>query len=217
MRRVQLLLILVLLLALVVWWRQGQTPSGTFPTEAASRPPQPTPPSVPKPDWRPSVQSDHAPEPALPVAVGAGKLSPTPNPRVSEDPVPLGPRFKRAYVLQLDAGKLTLMAQEDIEGDFATPPHPPETWSGMLRCRLLWADGSLAGEEIIPAPDHLCTVLDAHVGAAEPINYTVAGPSIFQLRLPRVAGAAQLSVARVVQPDTPASDTLLGIVPLPPL
>lgn len=127
------------------------------------------------------------------------------------------PRRKRALLLRFDRGALSLVEQTALEGDFAPPRRPPEAWSGMLRLRLLAADGSVLAEEISPAPDQLCTVLDAHAGAERPVDYVVPGPVVFQARLPRSETAVRLDVSRITQPGDPARDTPLGSLPLPPL
>lgn len=84
----------------------------------------------------------------------------------------------------------------------------------MLRLRLLAADGSVLAEEISSAPDQLCTVLDAHAGPGQPVDYVVPGPVVFQVRLPRADTAVRLDISRITQPEDPARDTALGSLPL---
>jgi hypothetical protein len=120
-------------------------------------------------------------------------------------------------MLRFDQGALSLIEQTALEGDFAPPRRPPEAWSGMLRLRLLAADGTVLAEELSAAPDQLCTVLDAHAGPGQPVDYVVPGPVVFQVRLPRADAAVRLDVSRITQPDDAARDTALGSLPLPPL
>jgi hypothetical protein len=126
-----------------------------------------------------------------------------------------GPRYKRAYMLSLDKGALTFLQAQDIEGDFAPKRRQPEEWSGMLRCRLLSDTREILAEELLPAPDHLCAVLDPKSGSDKPVPYTAAGPVVFQVRLPRVKGAARLDIIRIIQPGEPPLEGLLGSIPLP--
>jgi hypothetical protein len=134
------------------------------------------------------------------------------------DDQPTGLRLKRAYKLSLDQGKLTFLEAEDIEGDFAKPRRKPEEWSGMLRCRLVDESKAVLAEELLPAPDHLCAVLDPNSGSDKPVPYTVAGPVVFQVRLPRVKGAVRLDISRIIQPadsTQPGLEGQLGSIPLP--
>lgn len=126
-----------------------------------------------------------------------------------------GPRFKRAYMLSLDKGALALMEAQDIEGDFAKQRRKPEEWSGMLRCRLVSETNTVLAEELLPAPDHLCAVLDPKSGSDKPVQYTVAGPVVFQVRMPRVKGASRLDIYRIIQPGEQPLEGLLGSIPLP--
>ncbi len=129
-----------------------------------------------------------------------------------------GPRFKRAYMLSLDQGKLAFLEAQDIEGDFAKPRRKPEEWSGMLRCRLMSESNAVLAEELLPAPDHLCAVIDPKSGYDKPVQYTVAGPVTFQVRLPRVKGAVRLDISRIIQPadsTQPGLEGQLGSILLP--
>jgi len=129
-----------------------------------------------------------------------------------------GPRFKRAYMLSLDKGALTFLEQQDIEGDFAPKRRKPEEWSGMLRCRLLSETNAVLAEEVLPAPDHLCAVIDPKSGSDKPVQFTAAGPVVFQVRLPRVKGAVRLDISRIIQPadaTQPGLEGQLGSIPLP--
>ena len=92
-------------------------------------------------------------------------------------------------MLNLDAGKISLVDSEDVEGDFAPDCRPPEAWSGMLRCRLLSESNAVLAEELLPAPDHLCAVLDPKSGSSELVKFTFAQPALFQLRVPRIKQA----------------------------
>jgi len=43
----------------------------------------------------------------------------------------------------------------------------------------------MLAEELLPAPDHLCTVLAPKSGSSEPVKFTAAQPVLFQLRFPQ--------------------------------
>ncbi|GAA5145972.1 hypothetical protein GCM10023213_38360 [Prosthecobacter algae] len=157
--------------------------------------------------------------PEAPVAeqaaqVQAGPISAVSAPPSSPPPDPA--RFRRAYLLSLDGAKLGLENAEDIEGDFASPRRRQEEWTGMLRCRLISAEGKVLAEELLPAPDHLCTVLDARDGTPKPVTYTPPGPVLFQLRLPRRADATRLDIARITGPGALARDLPIGSLSLLP-
>lgn len=122
-------------------------------------------------------------------------------------------RHRRAYLLSLDSGKLTLEGRQDIDGDFGrNDDRGMESWPGMLRCRLLSATGAVLAEELMRAPDQLCTVLDG----GKPVTYRPPGPVIFQARLPRVANAARLDVSRIAARDGAVADIPVGSIPLIP-
>lgn len=130
----------------------------------------------------------------------------TRGPTFTADPA----HYKRAYMLSLDGNRLSMESVQDIEGDFAARRRQPEEWSGMLRCRLTDADGQTLAEEIIAAPDQLCTVLDSHDGPPKPVKLAIPGPVIFQVRLPRVADAHQLEVFRIRGSGNLTHDQRLG-------
>lgn len=170
------------------------------PENAAAREPHPA--SAAKHATAPVPSS----QPAAPSVASAAPAAPAPAPDPASDP-----RRRRAYVLQLDQGVLSLVSRQDVEGDFAPPHRPPEEWSRMLRLRLVTAAGDVLAEELHPAPDVLCTVLDAHSGGpARPTNYAAPGPVVFQIRMPRFPEAARLVVSRITQPNSPAADIPLG-------
>jgi hypothetical protein len=202
MRRPLLVLILCLLAGLLAWWelRMPRLAENVMP---------PIPKSADK-------------------AIAAGTNVPiitTPPTPLTEPPSnqPLedksaDPSLKRAYMLSLDQGKLAFLEAQDIEGDFAKQRRKPEEWSGMLRCRLISEKNVVLAEELLPAPDHLCAVIDPKSGSDKPVPFTVAGPVTFQVRLPRVAGAVRLDISRIIQPaDTtqPGLEGQLGSIPLP--
>ena len=126
-----------------------------------------------------------------------------------------GPRYKRAYMLSLDQGALALVEAQDIEGDFAPKRASEEVWSNMLRCRLMSESNQLLAEELLPAPDQVCQVLDPRSTDAQPVNFTARGPVIFQVRLPRVKDARRLDIYRILQPGEPPVERLLGSITLP--
>lgn len=122
--------------------------------------------------------------------------------------------YRRAYLLRLDGGTLSLENTEDIEGDFAQRRGKAQEWSGMLRCRLISEDGQVLSEELLAAPDHLCTVLDSRDGTPKPVSYIVPGPVLFQLRLPRLAAASRLDITRIISPGALARDMPVGSISL---
>ncbi len=195
MKRPLLLLILLLLLGSLAYWLLGGA-ADVEQTQAARESSERKPTDTPESSITTAAQT---PAPVIP--------------DVSDDKT--GPRFKRAYMLSLDKGALTFVEQQDIEGDFAPKRRKPEEWSGMLRCRLLSETNVVLAEELLPAPDYLCAVIDPKSGSAKPVNYTVAGPVTFQVRLPRMKGATRLDIYRIIQPGEPALEGLLGSIPLP--
>lgn len=208
MRRPVLVLILCLLAGLLAWWELRHVDEAEEPSAAGRS----------APSLSPAVEAKEEVTENLPMAVTqlAVNASPpaTPPPAEAGDDK-TGPRFKRAYMLSLDKGALTFMEAQDIEGDFAPKRRKPEEWSGMLRCRLLSETNAVLAEELLPAPDHLCAVLDPKSGSDKPVQYTVAGPVVFQVRLPRVRGATRLDIIRIIQPGEPPLEGLLGSIPLP--
>jgi hypothetical protein len=210
MRRPVTVLILCLLAGLLAWSGLRDNSS------AASAEPAPSETDA-APSSGPAKTRTATPPPSRqePLITTAAPPAPPVGNRPRLDDSKSGPRFKRAYMLSLDQGRLTLVDQQDIEGDFAPKRRKPEEWSGMLRCRLMSADNQILAEELLPAPDHLCAVLDPQTGGSKPVNYTVAGPVVFQVRMPRVKGAVRLDISRIIQPgDTPLEGSL-GSIPLP--
>lgn len=126
-----------------------------------------------------------------------------------------GPRYKRAYLLSLDKGALAFLEAQDIQGDFAPKRGREEVWSTMLRCRLLSETNDVLAEELLPAPDQVCHVLDPRSDTTQPVNFTPPGPVVFQVRMPRVNGARKLDIYRILQPGEPPVENLLGSIPLP--
>ena len=209
MRRPALVLILCLLAGLLAWWemRQPNLQAGDGPSVS-----KPTAENASAAEQAPTIPSTPKLEPAEP--------APAPDAAVAKtlDDSKTGPRFKRAYMLSLDKGALTFLEAQDIEGDFAKPRRKPEEWSGMLRCRLMSENNAVLAEELLPAPDHLCAVIDPKSGSDKPVQFTAAGPVIFQVRLPRVKGAVRLDISRIIQPadsTQPGLEGQLGSIPLP--
>lgn len=205
MKRPLLLLILLLLLGSFAYWLLGNRATNVASHEKSE----------------PSAEKA-APEPpsaTVPLPVPATtKTALSPPQKTSGEDDPTGNRLRRAYMLSLDKGALTFLEQQDIEGDFAKPRRKPEEWSGMLRCRLMSDSNAVLAEELLPAPDHLCAVIDPKSGSDKPVQYTVAGPVVFQVRLPRVKGAARLDISRIIQPadsTQPGLEGQLGSIPLP--
>lgn len=207
MRRPVTVLILCLLAGLLAWngLRDHSSAASAEPASPEAVTARPSGPATPPP----------ALEPLITTAAPASPPAPPSEPRPRLDDRKSGPRFKRAYMLSLDQGRLTLVDQQDLEGDFAPKRRKPEEWSGMLRCRLMSADNQILAEELLPAPDHLCAVLDPQTGSSKPVNYTVAGPVVFQVRMPRVKGAVRLDISRIIQPGETPLEGSLGSIPLP--
>ena len=113
----------------------------------------------------------------------------------------------RAYRMVLDvAGSCSLEAVEELKGDFRRPRRMK--WlSGMFCCRLLSSDGRLLEEATLEAPDQVCVVLDPMVadeaGEPTPSRLTAEGPTVFQVRLPKVDDAAVLEVIRLAGAGEP--------------
>lgn len=197
MKRPLLLLILLLLLGSLAYWLLGGA-ADVEKTLAA----------------RDTSKRESTNAPQTPDATTTAAQTPAPAiPAASDDKT--GPRFKRAYMLSLDKGALTFIEQQDIEGDFAPKRRKPEEWSGMLRCRLMAENNAVLAEELLPAPDYVCAVLDPNSGTSKPVKYTGEGPVVFQVRLPRVKGAIRLDIYRIIQPGEAALEGLLGSIPLP--
>ena len=85
----------------------------------------------------------------------------------------------------------------------------------MLRFRLMSASNKVLAEELLPAPDHVCRVFDPRATDGKAVTLAGTEPAIFQVRLPRVKGASRLDIFRILQPDEPATETLVGSLPLP--
>jgi hypothetical protein len=201
MKRPVIVLLLCVLAGLLGWWRlhdANETESAPVAAPEASDSQPPTAKDA-------SVSADAANTPSPPAVMNAAATS--------DDKT--GPRYKRAYMLSLDQGALAFVEAQDIEGDFSPKRGTEEVWSNMLRCRLMSETNAVLAEELLPAPDHVCQVLDPRSGNAQPVNFTARGPVIFQVRLPRVKGASRLDVFRIVQPGEPAVENLLGSLPLP--
>lgn len=198
MKRPLLILILLLLLGMVAYWLLGG--AADLEKKQATR----------ETSVRESSTSAQMPKAAMttPAVEPAPKI-----PAASDDKT--GPRYKRAYLLSLDKGALTFMEAQDIEGDFATERRKPEEWSGMLRCQLLSETHVVLAEELLPAPDYVCTVLDPSSGTPEPVTFNPQRPVVFQVRLPRVKGASRLNIYRIIQTGELPLEGLLASIPLP--
>ena len=131
-------------------------------------------------------------------------ISPPPPPRVSA-PEPAqsvsSPSEQRAFRFVLTGSKIELAAAEDITGDFH-PRRGPLAWQpGMIYCRLLDESQRVLAEQTVPAPDHMCIVLDPNLpdasGNPQPAALTPTGPVVFQMRMPRVDSATHMKVYRL--------------------
>ena len=128
---------------------------------------------------------------------------------------------QHVFRLHLDQGRCTLEKIDEVTGAFARERVMP--WQvGMLCCRLLAGDGRIVGERTLPAPDHVCVVLDPNDASGAPVaaRLTSDGPSVFQVRFPEIAGAVRLAVYRIgteARPDDRAAPIgqLLASIPIP--
>jgi len=218
MKRPVVILMLCLLAGFLAWSElrqagEGGTESG--PVEASGVVPVPIKPetSEPVPVKNLPMESVKT-NPALPLSAQPPGVPP--GPEVAAGDGKTGPRFKRAYMLSLDKGAVTFLEAQDIEGDFATERQKLEEWSGMLRCRLLSETDVVLAEEVLPAPDYVCTVLDPTSQPPRPVTLNPQRPVVFQVRLPRVKGASRLNIYRIVQPGAQPLEGLLASIPLPP-
>lgn len=194
MKRPLTVLLLCLLAGMLAWWRLRD--NRVAESGQASTAPATAPVATPNPASQPTAS--------------------TPNAASSSDDGKSGPSLKRAYLLSLDQGALALVQAQDIEGDFAPRRGKDEEWTGMLRCRLMSETNDVLAEELLPAPDQVCMVLDPRSTTAAPVNFTNPGPILFQVRLPRVKEARRLDIFRILQPGVPATENLLGSLTLPP-
>lgn len=118
-----------------------------------------------------------------------------------------GTRYRRAYLLSLDGGALSVVQAQDIEGDFAPSSvgESGESFPGHIRCQLVAADGKVLAEEILPAPDLACKVVDPRISTEKPLAFTAPGPVLFQVRMARVPGASRLDIFRISGAASPES------------
>ena len=200
-RPVNVLLLCLLAGLLAWWWLRDASDSGRAPVAA------------PKGSDSRAMAAKVTPVSADSQSTPSQPATMSPTSVTSDDKT--GPRYKRAYMLSLDQGALAFVEAQDIEGDFAPKRGREEIWSTMLRCRLMSETNAVLAEELLPAPDQVCQVLDPRSTDAQPVNFTARGPVIFQVRLPRVKGASRLDVFRIVQPGEPAVENLLGSLLLP--
>lgn len=124
----------------------------------------------------------------------------------------------------MNEGQLALEAVEEIRGDFHRRRGEPDGQSGMLCYRLLDSGQRVLAEEIAPAPDYVCIVLDPNTPDADgqplPVRLTPPGPVTFQVRMPKVESATQMKIFRLTGPRPAASNAeptgrLLATIPLP--
>ena len=160
----------------------------------------------------PSVEPASTPAPALAEPGGKpGKAVPVVS--VAADVSSATDRRANAYRLVLDGGRVSLEAVESIHGRFRQR-RSQTALPGMIRCRLLDADGAVLAEELLPAPDFACLVLDPMVpdsaGAPKPAAMTATGPVVFQTRLPEVAGATVLEIVRIESVSTNSAESATG-------
>lgn len=206
MKRPVFVLMLCLLAGLLAWWElremaaDGSVASTSAPALSA------------KSETDTPVSGKNSQMEAANTALAPAPVPASPEPKVAAGEVKAGPRFKRAYMLSIDKGAVTFLEAQDIEGDFSTDRQKPDEWSGMLRCRLLSEGDAVLAEEVLPAPDYVCTVLDHN---SKPLTLNPQRPVVFQVRLPRVKGASRLNIYRIIQPGEQPLEGLLASIPLP--
>ena len=211
--RAALMLLCLLIGGSAAWWRlhhggsnggDSTTMAGAAPAPVSSTGEGPSRPANGAPD---RLATKGAASTATPVATNSGPAS--------AGDGRTGPRYKRAYMLSLDKGALALVDAQDVEGDFAPRRGKEEEWSNMLRFRLMSDSNKVLAEELLPAPDHVCRVLDPRAPDGRAVTLAGDGPVVFQVRLPRVKGATRLDIFRILQPGEPATENLVGSLPLP--
>ena len=111
---------------------------------------------------------------------------------------------RTAFRLVLDGDKVDLVGQADLQGDFHRRRGRMAWFPGMLYCRLLDAQQRVLAEETLAAPEPACVLLNPPRAAGEgkptASVLAAAAPVVFQVRLPKVAGATQLQVYRLTGP-----------------
>ena len=128
---------------------------------------------------------------------------------------------QHVFRLHLDRDRCTLEKMDEVVGAFGR--ERAMSWqTGMLCCRLLAGDGRIVGERTLPAPDHVCVVLDPNDASGVPFaaRLTSGGPSVFQVRFPEIADAVRLAVYRIgteARPEGIAAPIgqLLASIPIP--
>ncbi|MES2596838.1 MAG: hypothetical protein V4662_15955 [Verrucomicrobiota bacterium] len=217
MKRPVFVLILCLLAGLLAWWELreagGDTLDASKSAKAASASATS---SSAKSETNDPVSGKTKQMEAANLASAPAPAPASPAPKTAAGEVKEGPRFKRAYMLSIDKGAVTFLEAQDIEGDFSTDRQKLDEWSGMLRCRLLSETDAVLAEEVLPAPDYVCTVLDPASQPPTPVTLNPQRPVVFQVRLPRVKGASRLNIYRIVQPGAQPLEGLLASIPLPP-
>ena len=128
---------------------------------------------------------------------------------------------QHVFRLHLDQGRCTLEKMDEVVGAFGRE-RVMQWQAGMLCCRLLAGDGRIVGERTMPAPDHVCVVLDPNDASGVPVaaRLTSGGPSVFQVRFPEIAGAVRLAVYRIGTEARPTDlaapiGQLLASIPIP--
>ncbi len=203
--------LLILLLCLLAGWLGSRLWLDKQDGEMAKRSDEPSSQAhVPEPmPAAPSAPAEPQKATTTPMATTTNSTPPPPG----DDKT--GARYKRAYMLSIDKGALSLVEAQDIEGDFAPRRGKQEEWSNMLRFRLMSDSNTVLAEELLPAPDQACHVLDPRSSDGKPVDFTTPGPIIFQVRLPRVKDARRLDIFRILQPGEPATENRLASLPLP--
>jgi len=129
----------------------------------------------------------------------------------------------RAYRLILNGETCRLDGIDETRGDFKQVR--ALLWEPvMICCRLLDASGRQLAVETMPAPDRVCVVLDPRTldenGNHTPVKFNPGGETMFQTRLPKIAGAYKLQIIRLsggepTSPEQAAAGQIIATIYLP--
>jgi len=175
------------LVGLVVWWgwtaRVKRRPAAKAPAQSSR-----------------AVTVTPALSAATPAATALPALA-APPPSIPATALPPAPAEQVAYRFAMNKGELALEAVEEIRGDFRRRRGEPVWQAGMLCYRLLDAAQRVLAEEIAPAPDYVCIVLDPNTpdadGQPQAVQLTPPEPIVFQARMPKVEAATHMKIYRL--------------------
>ena len=212
MRRSPLAVLIAHLIAAFVWWMLGS--GSALQKQSPATPAGSTMPAVPQQGGAGAAERDPGASTEARRKIELLEVA-------AHVPAPEGGGApQRAFRFVLNGDSLALEAAEDIGGEFRPRRGAAEWQPGMLCCRLLDSRQRVLAEEAVPAPDHVCVVLDPNTpgddGAPLPARLTAKGPAVFQVRMPRLDAAAEMKVWRITSPRAggAAEGKLLATVPL---